>query len=342
MIDPLVPRGHFPTAGNVRNNVLSRIFRWTLSLADSRPGLNILLFHRVLAVADPFRTGDMTAAQFEAIIANLARNFSVLPLEEGIERLRNNSLPQAALSISFDDGYRDNLEVATPILAAQGLGATFFIATGFLDGGWMWNDRIIEACKRTHCASTSLPSLGFESIDLGTERARVAAAHALIDKVKYLPFEQRDATVAQLESALEVRLDRGPMLDPDGLRRLRGQGMTIGAHTVGHPILTEIDDARARAEINDGRDHLVDILREPIRLFAYPNGRPGRDYRPKHVDLVVQAGFHAAVSTSPLTARPGMSHYELPRFTPWDRTGWRFAARLALNRMFNDGQAAAA
>ncbi len=136
-----------------------------------------------------------------------------------------------------------------------------------------------------------------------------------------------------MEEELDVRLGRGPMLDPQSVRRLRESGMTIGAHTVTHPILAGLDDTRARAEIHDSRDHLAEILREPIRVFAYPNGLPGRDYLTKHVDMVVQAGFKAAVSTSPLTARPGMNHYELPRFTPWGRTGWRFAARLAQSRM---------
>ena len=338
----MIDRTPFRTATKWRSSVLDRPFRWGLAMGDRSPGLSILLFHRVLAAADPFRAGDMTAVEFEAVVCNLARNFSVLPLQEGIERLSKNSLPRAALSITFDDGYRDNLEVAMPILTACGLPATFFIATGFLDGSWMWNDRIIEACKRTHHTSTSAPSLGMESIYLGTEGARVTAAHAIIEKVKYLPFDERHVKVAHLESQLEVRLDRGPMLDPDGVRRLRSQGMTIGAHTVTHPILAQIDDARARAEVHDCRNHLVEVLREPISLFAYPNGRPGQDYQSKHVDLVAKAGFAAAVSTSPLTARPGMSHYELPRFTPWDRTEWRFAARLALKRTFDERQLAAA
>ena len=342
MIDATRQAGQYRAAGDHCNPLLSGAFRWTLSVADRRPGLNILLFHRVHAVADPFRTGDMTAVQFQAVVGNLAHNFSVIPLEEGIERLRGNSLPRAALSITFDDGYRDNLDVATPILAAHGLSATFFITTGFLDGNWMWNDRIIEACKRTLRSSTSLPSLGFESIDLGTEQTRVAAAHAIIGKAKYLPFGQRAAAVGQLEDQLDVHLGPGPMLDADSLRRLRSHGMTIGAHTVAHPILTAIDDANARAEIHDSRDRLVEILREPVGLFAYPNGRPGRDYTATHVNMVVEAGFDAAVSTSPLTARPGMSRFELPRFTPWDRTGWRFAARLALNRMFDDRPRSAA
>ena len=275
----------------------------------------------------------MTAAQFASVASSLAANFSVLPLEEGIERLRSNSLPRAALSITFDDGYRDNLEVAAPLLAKHGIAATIFVATGFLDGGWMWNDRIIECCKRTNRASTSLPELGFEAIDLATEPSRVRAAHAIIDKAKYLPFDRRAALVARLQDELDVRLDHGPMLDPESLRRLRDHGMTIGAHTVGHPILTEIDDARASAEIHKSREHLVDILREPVGLFAYPNGRPGRDYRVEHVNMVAAAGFESAVNTSPWTARPGMSLYELPRFTPWDRSGLRFAARLAMTRM---------
>ena len=323
----------FQAVASRRTPGLNRVFRSILAVADRRPGLSILIFHRVLAVADAFRIGDMTAAQFQVVTENLAQNFSTLPLEEGIERLRNNSLPRAALSITFDDGYADNLEVAAPILVAQGLTATFFIATGFLEGGWMWNDRIIEACKRTRHTATSLPALKLQSIDLSTEAARVAAAFGIIEEAKHLPFEERAAVVAQLQDQLDVELGRGPMLDPESVRRLRDHGMTIGAHTVTHPILATLDHTRARAEISDSRSHLVDILREPIRVFAYPNGRPGRDYRPEHVAMVSEAGFEAALTTATLTARPGMARYELPRFTPWDRTAWRFSARLAYTRM---------
>ena len=56
--------------------------RWLLRTADRRPGLSILLFHRVLAERDPFRPGDLTASEFDRIIALLARSFVVLPLDE--------------------------------------------------------------------------------------------------------------------------------------------------------------------------------------------------------------------------------------------------------------------
>ncbi len=156
---------------------LDRLFRWTLSVADRRPGLSILLFHRVLAVADPFRTGDMTAAQFEVVIANIARNFSILPLEEGIERLRNNSLPRAALSITFDDGYRDNLDVATPNPRRESIGATFFIAHR-ISGRRLDVERPDHRNLQAHASHVDIASRA--RVPIGRpryEQARVAAAH---------------------------------------------------------------------------------------------------------------------------------------------------------------------
>ena len=302
--------------------------RWLLRAADRRPGLSILLFHRVLAERDPFRPGDLTAAEFDGIVGILTRNFAVLPLDDAVSRLEANALPRGALAITFDDGYRDNLDVAAPILAAHGAPATVFVSTGFLDGRWMFNDRVIEACKVTRCTSAPFPSLRAEPLDLSTVEAKVAAAHAILDNAKYLEFDARLAAVADFEDRLGVRPTPGPMLDEDGVRRLRASGMAIGAHTVDHPILANLDDSAARAQVHQSRERLIDILREPVTQFAYPNGQPGRDYGQTHVAMVKDAGFRCAVSTAPCTARPGMDRYELPRFTPWDKTGWRFAARL--------------
>ncbi len=67
-------------------------------------------------------------------------------------------------------------------------------------------------------------------------------------------------------------------------------------------------------------------------MLAYPNGRPGRDYGRREVALAAELGFEAAVTTAPGAARQaGMLPFELPRFTPWDTTRWRFAARMAMN-----------
>jgi peptidoglycan/xylan/chitin deacetylase (PgdA/CDA1 family) len=120
------------------------------------------------------------------------------------------------------------------------------------------------------------------------------------------------------------------MMSTSQLRALSSVA-TIGAHTVTHPILARVDDATARREIADARDALEGLVRQPVRLFAYPNGRPDRDYRGVHVRLARELGFAAAVTTSRGAARCGDSLFELPRFTPWDRSPLRFGARLATN-----------
>lgn len=105
------------------------------SPAGQRAGLSILVFHRVLPEPDPLFPNEVDAQRFDALLGWVKDWFSVLPLEEAVERLQRNRLPERAAAITFDDGYADNYAVALPILQRQGLSAMFFIATGFLNGG---------------------------------------------------------------------------------------------------------------------------------------------------------------------------------------------------------------
>ncbi|MFX7981151.1 polysaccharide deacetylase family protein, partial [Acinetobacter baumannii] len=75
----------------------------------------------------------------------------------------------------------------------------------------------------------------------------------------------------------------------------------------------------AEREIAQSRQRLVDILGAPVDLFAYPNGRPGRDYTARDVAIVRRLGVRAAVSTRPAVASEIDDPFEIPRFTPWDR-----------------------
>ena len=114
--------------------------------AKSR-GLLILTYHRVLEAEDPLRRGEITQHAFAKHLRVLRRWFNVLQLSKAWRRTRDRTLPARAVAITFDDGYADNAELALPILRHEGLPATFFVATGFLDGGRMWNDTIIESLR---------------------------------------------------------------------------------------------------------------------------------------------------------------------------------------------------
>src|SRR6185295_2112486 len=115
---------------------------------------------------DPVASGTVDAAAFDWQMECLSRCFRVLPLSEAVERLRQGTLPGRAACVTFDDGYADNAEVALPILRRHGLCATFFVATGFLDGGIMFNDRVIEAVRGAPGAQLDLTPLGLGRFDI--------------------------------------------------------------------------------------------------------------------------------------------------------------------------------
>ena len=120
-----------------------------LSPAGPRGRLSILILHRVLPAIDPLFPDEVHADRFDRLCAWVADGFNVLPLDQAVARLRSGNLPARALAISFDDGYADNHDIAMPILQRHGLPATVFIATGFMAGGRMWNDTIIESLRRS-------------------------------------------------------------------------------------------------------------------------------------------------------------------------------------------------
>jgi peptidoglycan/xylan/chitin deacetylase (PgdA/CDA1 family) len=301
------------------------------SRGQNSGNLSLLIFHRVLPRPDPLFPSEPDRQRFDQLLAWLKSWFNILPLGEACQRLQNKTLPARAAAITFDDGYADNFEHAVPLLQKHGVHATFFIATGFLDGGRMWNDTIIESIRQTTLAQLDADFLGLGRLPLQTIDERRAAISQLIPAIKHLSPEARASTVASVAASCQSVLPDNLMLSTDQLRALRRTGMGVGAHTVSHPILTKTDAGTARREISDSRERLQAILGERIGLFAYPNGKLGADYDASHVEMVRSLGFDAAVTTNPGVADAGSDRYALPRFTPWDSRRGRFGLRLLLN-----------
>jgi peptidoglycan/xylan/chitin deacetylase (PgdA/CDA1 family) len=300
-----------------------------VSRGGVRGRLAVLIYHRVRAESDPLFPGEVTAEDFERQMAVLSQCFNVLPLEDAVSRLKSDSLPPASAAITFDDGYADNFDVAWPVLRRHRLAATFFVSTGFLDGGRMWNDTVIEAVRRAPDDVLDLDALGNYAI--ATPVARGEAALALLRRLKHLEFEARSETVQRIAEKIGAKLPDDLMMTSAQVRELHAAGMGIGAHTVNHPILAKLDARRARCEIAEGRERLCDIIGAPVNLFAYPNGKPQHDYTVEHVEMVRELGFRAAFSTAWGVAHNASDVLQLPRFTPWDKSPARFALRLLQN-----------
>lgn len=302
-----------------------------MSPSGARARLSTLIFHRVFSQPDPLFPDETDARQFSEVCGWLKSWFNVLPLDQAVSLLKAGSLPARAACITFDDGYADNFQVAMPILQQHGLPATFFIATGFLDGGRMWNDTIIEAVRDTTEPLLDLSSLNLGKHPVSTLAERRLAIGALIDQIKYRPAAQRIGVTEEIANIAQVQPPQDLMMTSSQVKSMRQSGMQIGAHTVSHPILAQLTDDQAKDEISKSKTFLERLLDERVGLFAYPNGKPGEDYLPRTVEVVRSLGFDAAVSTQWGVSKQGDDLMQLKRFTPWDRSRLRFGIRMLRN-----------
>jgi peptidoglycan/xylan/chitin deacetylase (PgdA/CDA1 family) len=302
-----------------------------LSWAPNGCKLAVLIYHRVPAEPDPLLPGEPDARVFDWQMREIAAHFRVLPLCEAIAKLKDGTLESRSACITFDDGYADNATVALPILRRHGLQATFFITTGTLDGGRMWNDSIIEAVRVADSGTLDLEHCGLGMQRLTDVESRRAALEALLMGVKYRPPEERTAVVEQIVARANRKIRDDLMMTSEQVRGLARSGMEVGAHTVTHSLLRELSDEDALHEIESSRSRLREITGSDVPVFAYPNGRPGRDYGARDVEIVRRLGFSGAVSTAWGVGTSRSDPFQVPRFTPWDRTPKRFLLRLLHN-----------
>lgn len=302
-----------------------------LSRAGSAARLSVLIFHRVLPVVDPLFPDEIDSSRFDLICGWLKSWFNVLPLDVAVARLKTGTLPARAACITFDDGYADNFHIALPILQRHGLTATFFISTGFLDGGRMWNDTIIETVRTLAGATLDGVSAGLGRYRLDSITQSQQVIGEIISKVKYLEIAERIKITETLAHAAPAALPQNLMMTSAEVKSLFQAGMQIGAHTVSHPILARLSDEEAKREIQNSKVFLEELLGERVGLFAYPNGKPGEDYSPQTVDVVRQLDFDAAVSTAWGVTSTGNDLFQIRRFTPWDKSKGKFGLRLLAN-----------
>lgn len=304
-----------------------------LSRSVGRGRLTVLFFHRVLPAWDPLLPDEPTPPLFEDMLRWLRSQYRLLPLPEALRRLDDDTLPPAAACVTFDDGYRDNVDIAAPLLQRHGVPATFFVTTDFLAGGLMWNDRVIESVRSGTAAQLDLPGLATGPLVLADAASRRHAVVQLLKALKYLPSVERAAAVDRVVQACRPASTPALMMARDDVRRLHGMGFGIGAHTCSHPILTQLPDDQAEREIRAGREVLESVVDGAVPLFAYPNGREGFDFDARHREMVRRAGFAAAFTTDPGVCDHRADRWRLPRFTPWVRTERKFRMQLLRNQL---------
>lgn len=282
------------------------------ALAHAYGGLaTSLMYHSVRArgaVAtagfEPNQPLSVPADAFDQQMAWLAAQHRVVSLPQAVDELVNGTLQRGTVTVTFDDGYRDNLRTALPILERHGVPATVHVTTGLVDRtAVLWWEEL-EAIVR------SAPRLVFRwdgrehRLELPDRAAREAAFARLAGLCKPAPPERQRELMAALrpQSPVVFSYDE-EVLSWDEVRELdRHPLVTIAAHSVNHPVLRRLDAGAAQAEMRESRQRLEQELGHPVPYFAYPYG--GDDEAgTREFALARQLGFAFA-----LTSRAGHWH----------------------------------
>jgi peptidoglycan/xylan/chitin deacetylase (PgdA/CDA1 family) len=217
-----------------------------------------------------------SAELFDQQLAVLAAEAEVIGPGE-IEAALQGGKPGRRVLVTFDDGYRDNFEIAYPLLRKHGLTATFFLATGFIDEPRIaWWDELAWMVRGSRAQALEAGEWLPRTVPLGVADADAAIA-TLTAHYKTLRSVCAEAFLDHVALATgSGRCDPGQAAEMwitwDMARELRRGGMTIGGHTVTHPVLARIPAARQQEEIVGCAGRIEQELGEPMRWFAYPVG----------------------------------------------------------------------
>jgi peptidoglycan/xylan/chitin deacetylase (PgdA/CDA1 family) len=312
--------------------------RWLVKLPWR--GVLVLAYHRVQggSTETPFDPGvySVTPSAFNTQLEILTRHFDVVS-PEAIER--NPNSPRRRVILTFDDGYRDNYELAFPILRRHGIPATFFLATGFLDDPRVpWWDELAWMVKQSRREGLAAGEWLQRGVALDGDRR--AAIDELTRVYKSIRSDRTEAFLDYCaEAAGTGRCDAGSAADMwmtwEMAAELRDAGMTIGGHSVTHPVLGNSEPAAQTREIEGCGRRIGERLGVQMRFFAYPVGLPAT-FDETTQRILERVGVKLAFSLYGGYLRPGrLDPYDVPRASVGLGTGTRgFRAMLAFPRPF--------
>jgi peptidoglycan/xylan/chitin deacetylase (PgdA/CDA1 family) len=269
-------------------------------------GVAVVNYHGVLPAdyrsRDAFLDDNLVSqGTLQKQLRFLKAHYSVIRPDEFREwLLTGRALPPRSVLLTCDDGLLNNLTDMLPTLQQEGMFCLFFVtgASCSENAGMLWYEELYHLLRMGNVAPADLERIipaarngssadSFQSTwwtavctasSLGNER-RTELLNAMRSKGK----------LAQSEFAER----RWRLLNADELRKLSEAGMTIGAHTITHPVLSQCSDEESYHEIQGGKAQLESVLGQAVWAFAYPFGNTATT-GDREVRLSQQAGFECA------------------------------------------------
>jgi len=291
--------------------------------------LAVITYHKIVSHDGPYLADEIIVSDFDWQIKALKRYFNILPLSEAIDLLQEDRLPPLALCVTIDDGYRNILTEAAPILSKYHVPATIFVTTQFTLDGLMWHDVVEQSIRKTELSRVDLAELDLPNYVWNNAKERINVIDDISEKIKYYEHRRLQQVVEIIQQKCGVTVANDIMLSVEQLAKLSDFNIEVGGHTVSHPILTRISDEQAENEIRECKQSLEHWTQREIKFFAYPNGKPQRDYAPQHMEMVAAAGYKAAFNTRYGAADKSDNIYDLPRLSAWGENTAQFVLHVA-------------
>ena len=299
------------------------------TIARQQPGLIVLTYHRIAEPGTNLFYDPVISATPESLRAQvewLHNRVRLLTLDELIDQVECG-LPwrEPAMFLTFDDGYRDNFDLAVPILSERKAPATFFVPTAFLNSPRLpWWDHVACVIKQTtarrlvverHSKGDPSP-LEIDLQNMSCSAAIMKIIRAFLDEtiIDEVWFLDQLAARAMVEIDSEG-LGRKLFMTWSHVRQLADSdtGLTIGSHAHSHRKLATLDDETQSHELAGSKQILEAQLGRSIKAMAYPYGWPGT-YTIRTKALAAQAGFQLAFSSQEGINRLGrFDRYEVRR-----------------------------
>jgi peptidoglycan/xylan/chitin deacetylase (PgdA/CDA1 family) len=268
----------------------------------SKKKVKILLYHRFSSVPEDEK---IYAKEFEKQITHIKKHYNLIAFDQLVKSIRlGESPPDNAVIITVDDGYQDFYLFAYPILKKYSAPATVFLTTEFVEGNiWLWHDIINYSLIRT--------KNNYLDLDIENKKIRLPVnsntsnmgqlKKQLFDTCTSLANEKRLQLLNNIVKELKVDLPEKPPKEYSSLQwsqiiEMAQNGISFGAHTCNHPILSRINYEEACYEIYKSKSKIEDVLQKEITTFSYPNGKKD-DFTMETKQIVKMACFHTAVSS---------------------------------------------
>ncbi len=313
---------------------------WTEAV--SRPTVEtgaILLYHRIASLPTDVHGMCVSPDEFRYQMDHLRRHYVPIALEDLALAAREGRIPRRAVAVTFDDGYLDNYDVASPILLEMGVPATFFLNTERFEeeheAWWDVVERILISDAQVPHTLTVIAQGQRLEYAMATGKERYATLMALHGRLLHMGLEERKGMVQQLRewSSIADELARPThrlMTADEAYQLSRRPGHSIGAHTTHHLLLPAHPRLIQLQEMVENKDRLEQVIGRPIVAFSYPYGA----YNVETEGLVQHASFKCAVTVEDEYVRNGMNPLRLPRLEMksghMERFEWRLRQRLVI------------